>query len=97
MSICTWGVNSLFLRLFITTAGNSIFQGGIDNNASNGGGVSLSSAVGGTQSAAVAWGQSDDANLEMRVYFQNGVNGTGITEWTYSTAGNWRIGTPAIA
>lgn len=58
----------------------------------------MSTTIAGTESAAVAWGNSEASNLEMRLLFQDGTGVAGISDWAYSnTAGGWHKATPAIA
>lgn len=83
--------SGISLRVYYGTASNHILEKGWDNNGWYDGGFKQP-CIPGSECAVINWGSGGGLNL--RVYFQNGTDVTGVSEWVWS--GSWTKGVAAI-
>jgi len=83
--------SSISLRLYYGAPNDRILEKGWDSSSWYDGGFNQPS-IPGSEVAVITWGSGSGLNL--RVYFQNGTDVTGVSEWVWN--GGWTAGVAAI-
>ncbi|OBT90746.1 hypothetical protein VE02_00672 [Pseudogymnoascus sp. 03VT05] len=82
--------SGISLRVYHAAAGNTLLERAYDGDGWYAGGF-VQRTVPGTQAAVISW---TTEGTQLRVYFQNGTQVSGVSEWVWS--GGWVRGVEAI-
>jgi hypothetical protein len=93
LSCCCFGVtnSAVSIRVYYEGANNRLLEKGYDGGNWYDGAFNQP-CIPGTESAVIFW--SGSAGVSLRVYFQNGTEVSGVSEWMWN--GKWAQGVKAI-